>query len=43
MSSMSMIGETYQPNPMAAEWHEKRFKAFEMLQRTARIIRDGNS
>ena len=42
MSSMSTIGETYQPNSMAAEWHEQRFKAFEMLQQTARIIRDGN-
>jgi D-ribulokinase len=42
MSSMSTIGETYQPNPMVAEWHEKRFKAFEMLQQTARIIRDGS-
>jgi D-ribulokinase len=39
---MSTIGETYQPNSMAAEWHEKRFNAFEMLQQTARIIRDGN-
>lgn len=42
MSSMSTIGETYQPNPMVAEWHENRFKAFEMLQQTARIIRDAN-
>jgi D-ribulokinase len=42
MSSMSAIGETYQPNPMAAEWHEKRFKAFEMLQQTARIIKSSS-
>jgi D-ribulokinase len=39
---MSAIGETYQANPMAAEWHEKRFKAFEMLQQTARMIKSSS-
>ena len=29
--------------PHGAEWHEKRFEAFEMLQQTARTIRDGKS
>jgi len=40
MSSMSAIGRTYPPNPMTAEWHEKRFRAFEMLQQTARAIKN---
>jgi D-ribulokinase len=42
MSSMSTLGETYRPNPIAAGWHEKRFKAFEMLQQTARAIKSGS-
>jgi D-ribulokinase len=39
MSSMSEIGEIYHPNPALTAWHEKRFKAFEMLQQVARSIR----
>jgi len=39
MSAMSELGETYQPNPASAGWHERRFKAFEMLQQAARAIR----
>jgi D-ribulokinase len=42
MSSMSEIGETCQPSPASAGWHEKRFKAFEMLQRVARSIKSGS-
>ena len=39
MTSMSEMGEIYRPNPASAEWHEKRFKAFEILQQAARSIR----
>ena len=39
MASMSAMGETYQPSATSADWHEKRFKAFEMLQQVARSIR----
>ncbi|WP_414470809.1 FGGY-family carbohydrate kinase [Microvirga sp. M2] len=39
MASMSAMGETYRPNAAAAAWHEKRFKAFEMLQQVAKAIR----
>jgi len=42
MSSMSAIGETYHPDPAVAEWHEKRFKAFGMLQQAARTIRSSS-
>jgi D-ribulokinase len=39
MSSMSEMGKTHQPDPVLAGWHERRFKAFEMLQRIARSIK----
>ncbi len=39
MSSMSEIGAIYHPNTALPAWHEKRFKAFEMLQLVARSIR----
>jgi D-ribulokinase len=42
MSSMSEIGETYQPSPVSGPWHERRFKAFELLQQAARAIRSGS-
>jgi D-ribulokinase len=42
MASMSEMGETYKPNAALAGWHEKRFKAFEMLQQTARSIKSGS-
>jgi D-ribulokinase len=38
MPAMSAIGETYQPNPTLAEWHKKRFGAFEMLQQVSRTL-----
>jgi D-ribulokinase len=41
MPSMSTLGETYQPSAVSTAWHEQRFKAFEMLQQTARAIRSG--
>jgi D-ribulokinase len=41
MPSMSTLGETYQPSAASTGWHEQRFKAFEMLQQTARAIRSG--
>lgn len=41
MSAMSTIGELYRPDPVSAEAHERRFRAFEMLQQTARSIRLG--
>jgi D-ribulokinase len=42
MSSMSAMGETYRPNPVSARWHEKRFKAFKMLQQVARSLKSGS-
>ena len=39
MSSMSELGEVYRPDPGLAGWHQRRFEAFELLQRTARSIR----
>lgn len=38
MLSMSEMGETYRPDLTTINWHEKRFKAFEMLQQVARTI-----
>ena len=40
MSAMSEIGEIYHPAPASAEWHDKRFRAFERLQQTGRAIRE---
>jgi D-ribulokinase len=40
MSAMSELGATYEPAFAMAEWHEKRFKAFEALQQAARAVRD---
>jgi len=42
MSAMSEMGETYQPNPASIAWHERRFRAFEMLQQVARTIKSGS-
>jgi D-ribulokinase len=39
MSAMSTMGETYQPNPAATGWHERRYKAFRTLQQVARSIK----
>lgn len=41
MSTMSEIGEVYRPSAASAETHTRRFKAFEMLQQTARAITSG--
>jgi D-ribulokinase len=40
MSAMSELGEVYQPDGARSDWHQKRFAAFELLQRTGREIRD---
>lgn len=40
MSAMSELGETCIPQPSLATWHEKRFRAFEALQKVGRSIRD---
>jgi len=39
MASMSAMGETYRPDAGSADWHERRFRAFEMLQQAARAVR----
>jgi D-ribulokinase len=41
MSAMSAIGTLYRPDPASVEVHERRFRAFEMLQQTARSVRLG--
>ncbi|MDB5551573.1 MAG: FGGY-family pentulose kinase [Rhizobium sp.] len=40
MSAMSELGEIYRPQPALADWHERRFKAFELLQQAGRAVRD---
>jgi D-ribulokinase len=42
MEAMSTLGETYAPQPGLADWHERRFAAFEALQGAGRSIRDSN-
>ena len=39
MSAMSELGDTYVPLPETAAWHERRFRAFEMLQAAGRALR----
>ena len=39
MSAMSALGETYQPNPELRDWHDARFKVFNLLQSAAREAR----
>ena len=41
MSAMSTIGELYRPDASLAEAHDRRFRAFELLQRTAKALRSG--
>ena len=41
MSAMSTIGELYRPDPSLAKAHDRRFTAFELLQRTAKALRSG--
>ena len=43
MSAMSEIGEVYRPGQSSAAVHDKRFRAFELLQQTARAIRRGDA
>jgi D-ribulokinase len=38
---MSTLGEVYVPQSALADWHERRFAAFETLQGVGRSIRDG--
>lgn len=40
MEAMSELGEVIRPNLECANWHERRFEAFTMLQATMRRIRD---
>ncbi|CAN7173217.1 FGGY-family carbohydrate kinase [Rhizobium sp. LjRoot254] len=40
MSAMSELGEIYRPQPAVADWHDRRFKAFELLQGAGRAIRE---
>ena len=39
MAAMSELGEVYRPQATMAGWHEKRFNAFELLQRAGKAIR----
>lgn len=39
MTGMSRIGEIYRPAGGVKAWHDKRFTAFELLQRAGRAIR----
>jgi D-ribulokinase len=42
MEAMSSLGETYVPRPDSADWHGRRFTAFEALQQVGRTIRNGS-
>jgi D-ribulokinase len=39
MAAMSELGELYRPEASAADWHETRFAAFQLLQEVGRKIR----
>ena len=39
MSAMSAFGQTYKPSPSLGDWHDRRSKAFGMLQDAARASR----
>ncbi len=41
MSAMSTIGKLYRPDASLAEAHDRRFRAFELLQRAAKALRSG--
>jgi D-ribulokinase len=43
METMSALGEIHRPQPALAEWHNRRFTAFEALQKVGRSIRSGSS
>jgi D-ribulokinase len=38
-AAMSEVGELYRPAAASADWHARRFVAFELLQRASRAIR----
>jgi len=40
MSGMSELGEIYAPLPETAAWHDRRYRAFELLQNAGRAVRD---
>jgi D-ribulokinase len=39
MSAMSALGQTYKPSPSLRDWHDRRSKAFAILQGAARASR----
>jgi D-ribulokinase len=39
MAGMSELGEVYHPDATLADWHAKRFAAFELLQQAGKAIR----
>ena len=41
MTAMSELGDMYSPNSQLRHWHERRFAAFEALQRVGRNISAG--
>lgn len=41
MPAMSALGEVHRPAGAAREWHERRFRAFALLQEAGRTIRKG--
>jgi D-ribulokinase len=40
MAAMSELGDLYMPQPRLEAWHDKRFRAFEVLQNAGRRIRE---
>jgi D-ribulokinase len=40
MSAMSELGDLYYPGQASADWHAKRFRAFELLQAAGRAVRE---
>jgi D-ribulokinase len=42
MEAMSTLGDIHRPNSDLADWHGRRFKAFEALQGVGREIRNGS-
>jgi D-ribulokinase len=42
MEAMSSLGDIHRPDAALADWHDRRFKAFEALQGVGQRIRDGS-
>jgi D-ribulokinase len=40
MKEMSALGDIHRPQPALAGWHDRRFTAFEALQKAGRAIRN---